>query len=149
MIVLYDTREKTPWKFDFYDCEVEEHCLKTGDYSIKGKEDLVCIERKKSTGELSINIGLKWKPFNEELTRMSGYRFKFLICEFPIEYLDQFPKNSGIPKRMLDKLRITPQFLKKRLFDTCYRNEIELIFCSSREEAERKVYEILKAIDEI
>ncbi len=149
MIILYDTREKLPWKFNIYDCSTEESCLKTGDYSIKGKEDLVCIERKKSTGELSVNIGLKWKPFNEELVRMSQYRFKFLICEFPIEHLDLFPKHSGIPSRMLEKLRITPQFLKKRLFDTCYRNEIELIFCNSREEAERKVYEILKAINEI
>ena len=59
--VIQDTREKEGWYFSEYDkCSgMESGTLKTGDYTLRGFEELVCIERKASTSEISQNLGKK------------------------------------------------------------------------------------------
>ena len=51
--VIKDTREKDGWTFTEYDkCEgMDMDALHTGDYTLKGFEDVVCIERKASVSE--------------------------------------------------------------------------------------------------
>lgn len=146
MIIIRDTREKEPWDFSIFP-EVKE-CrttgLKTGDYTLWGYEDVLSIERKRSTSEISINLGIKWKTFEKELIRMQDITHKYIICEFPEYYLDIFPEKSGIPDNLLSKIRMNPSFLKSRLYDSTIKYNIELIFSSNKEDAERRVFEILK-----
>ena len=52
MIIIQDTREQSPFDFSFYDCDVSIATLKTGDYTIEGYEEIVCIERKKSASKI-------------------------------------------------------------------------------------------------
>lgn len=146
MIILQDTREKDPWTFSFYpevqECKVQH--LKTGDYSLWGYDSIISIERKKSSGEIALNLGQKWKAFSNELTRMEDFSFKYIICEFPETDLDIFPENSGIPKNQWSKLRMSSSFLKNRLYDAVSRSNIELIFCSGKVEAEDRAFNIFK-----
>ena len=70
--VIQDTREQDGWFFSPYDkCEgMERSTMLTGDYTLKGYEDVVCIERKASVAEIAMNLGKKKKPFQEEMQRM-------------------------------------------------------------------------------
>ena len=68
-IVLRDTREKNGWDFSSQDkcMAVKDWGLKTGDYTARGLEKSLVIERKASTGELAMNLGQKRKPFEAEM----------------------------------------------------------------------------------
>ena len=87
--VIKDTREQDGWTFSPYDmCKgMEIDTLHTGDYTIKGFEDVVCIERKACTSEIAMNLGRKKKPFQAEMERMKDYSFSFIICEFDMDDL--------------------------------------------------------------
>lgn len=129
--IIQDTREKHPWRLDWYkQCKSQIiRGLSTGDYTVEGYEDLICIERKRSTGELCTNLGTEADRFYKELERMSAFEYKFIVCEFPISNLDIFPKNSGIPKYMWKKLHMNGKFIKKRLIEWANFFDIELVFC--------------------
>lgn len=152
MIVICDSREKSPLNFSFYpDIEVKVDGLKTGDYSIEGYTESITIERKRSTGELAINLGSKWKQFSDEMLRMCVFPHKVILCEFSEHLLDKFPEESGIPPKHWSKLRMSPNFLKKRLYSIQEVYDIDLIFSPSKEAAEeyaanflKKAYESLK-----
>ena len=45
-VIIIDTREQEPFEFDTESVEVLDKALPTGDYSLAGYENLVCIERK-------------------------------------------------------------------------------------------------------
>ena len=72
-VVLKDTREKNGWNFNSSSkcLAVARWGLKTGDYTIRGLEKDLVIERKASTGELAMNLGKKRKAFEAEIERMS------------------------------------------------------------------------------
>lgn len=144
MIVTYDTREKHPFDFTFFGWEMKRGTIHTGDYIF---DDLdICIERKRTTGEIAMNLGVKWKQFESELNRMEKYRFKFIVCEFSINDISSFPKGSGIPQKEWKNLKMTSQFIQKRFFEETSKRGIELIFASNKTKAEEKIYEIVTNI---
>lgn len=148
MKVFIDSREQLKWDFSFWGFEQEIICLQTGDYFFEDYPDLV-IERKRNTGEISINFGSKWKQFEAEFVRMSKYKHSYLICEFPIDYLDIFPDKSGIPKNKINKIRMPGWLIKKKLFENCEKYNIKPLFFNNSEEAQLGVIEILKNYDRI
>ena len=103
-IVIRDTREKDGWYFKESDyCEgMVNQKLDTGDYSIQGLEDVLCIERKASVAEIANNI--VDDRFTRELDRMSEFKYKFLILEFGVEDILSFPVGSDIPKKSWNKI---------------------------------------------
>lgn len=115
--VIKDTREQLGWDFP-----TTANCagtvvqgLKTGDYSLCGLEDVLSIERKGTTGEFAQNI--IQRRFEQELKRLDDFKHPFMILEFTVEDILQFPKGSGIPQRVWSKLRTSPWFILKRLID--------------------------------
>ena len=76
-IILKDTREKNGWDFKSFDrcIAVADWGLRTGDYTVKGLEKHLVIERKASTSELAINLGKKRSAFENEIKRMSSFRW--------------------------------------------------------------------------
>jgi hypothetical protein len=149
MIILQDTAEKLPWNFNIYtNCSQEKYNLTTGDYTVRGCEHLLAIERKRSTGEIAINLGQKWKQFESEFKRMEPFPHKYLICEFPFDDLIKFPENSGIPKKAWGKIRMNGKFLTSRLMRECDKYGIEIIFCNNKNEAQSAAYSIFKEVYE-
>ena len=144
--IIIDSKEKQPWNFSIYGFNQEVQHLATGDYVIKGLEDILVIERKKTTGEISLNLGKKSKQFKSEMERMQDFKYRYLICEFTSDDLAVFPTNSGIPKRYWRKLRMNGLFMMSRLSEWCEKYDIELIFCKDRQEAEEKAVEIIKKV---
>ena len=103
--VIKDTREQDGYTFEKFNgrytsCEgMIVRKLDTGDYSLVGLEDKLCIERKGRISELAINLGKDKRRFMDEITRMKEFPFKFLILEFSLEDVifcsnDEFPFTS-------------------------------------------------------
>jgi len=46
LTLVVDTREQRPWTFESYPVEVVQVGLKSGNYSIRGHEHWIAIERK-------------------------------------------------------------------------------------------------------
>lgn len=148
MIILRDTREKQPWSFDWYDDvkEIRVCTLKTADYTMAGYEDIISVERKRSTGELAINFGTKRRQFVAELERMQSIKYRYIVCEFPIERLSEFPRNSGIPEKDWKKLRMNGGYIRKTIRDFSTDYNVTFLFCSSPFEAQDEVYKIFQNV---
>ncbi len=116
-LVIRDTREQQGWDFPKRDrcLGTDERFLKTGDYSVDGYESVFVVERKRNTSELAQNI--IDDRFERELQRMEEFRFGFVVCEFNLEDIVRYPRNSGIPSSKWKDLRITPQFMMKRVHE--------------------------------
>lgn len=144
--ILRDNKEKVGfWNFAFAKevDSIEETHLKTGDYSIKGLTDYICIERKKTTGEIAINLGQKWKTFEAEFERMSHIPYRYVICEFTIENLMEYPVNSNLPKYLWAKTRLRGKFMFSRINMLSEKYGVEFIFAGNKEQAEKKAIELL------
>lgn len=132
-MAIRDVQEKSGvWSFAKSDIclGTTERALKTGDYTIEGLEDIFTIERKASTGEISGNI--TEKRFENELNRMDAMTHSFLICEFTLEDIFSFPFNSGIPSRFWPKLKVTSNYIVKRLVEIETDHKVKIIFAGKR-----------------
>ena len=72
--IIIDSREQKPWEFPGHTTAVAK--LDTGDYSVKGLEDILCIERKQNTSEFAKNI--IEKRYDDWTERMSKYKYCLL-----------------------------------------------------------------------
>lgn len=82
--VLIDTREQRPWEFDCESFTTERASLRTGDYTIAGLEDQLCIERK-SLGDFVNTVIQDWLRFRKELYRLAGFDHAAIVVEANIE----------------------------------------------------------------
>ena len=122
--------------------------LDTGDYSIEGLEDKVCIERKARVSELAINLGKDKRRFMNEIERMKEFPFKFLILEFSLEDVMDFPERSDIPEEKWSSIVITNKYMLKMLIEFQMYDDIHVIFCGNRKNAKLVVSSILKRVNE-
>lgn len=150
-VIIEDTREKNGWDFDgFEECKATVHRgLKTGDYTLEGLEDILCIERKASTGELAMNLGKKQKQFDAEIERMSEFRWAYILCEFSIDTLMQFPKGSTIPHNRWKYLRMNGKFMWRKICEYKEQHGIETLFCDTKVNAEESAIQIFNKVTEI
>lgn len=147
MLIIKDTREKVgAWEFG------EEIChgtvtkkLDTGDYSVEGLEDILCIERKKSVSELCINIGEE--RFKRELERMEKYQYRFIILEFTIDDIRKYPIGSNIPKSKWDSLRITSKYIMRYIADMEINHGVHVVFAGCRDNAIYIASNIMKRVN--
>ena len=83
--VIKDTREQDGYTFESFtgrytSCKgMVTKKLDTGDYSLEGLEEKLCIERKGRISELAINLGKDKARFMREIERMKDFQFKFLV----------------------------------------------------------------------
>lgn len=134
MQIIRDTREKIGlWSFG--EIETIERKLDSGDYSLVGYESILCIERKKSVSEVAVNIGSDSVRFNKELERMKNFPLAYLICEFSLDEVLEFPNGSNIPKRLIQQVRIGGKFILKTLSSYKEKYGIEVIYAGDRDNA--------------
>ncbi len=143
--IIIDTREQQPWEFDHFTTSSKK--LDTGDYTVEGYEDILCIERKKSVGEFANNI--VEKRFADVIDRMTKYKYAFFIMEFSMQDVLSYPIGSNVPKRMWDHLRVTSSFILKVLLEIQLKHNIKILFCDDKSNATKiaqslmvKVYEL-------
>ena len=142
--IIVDTREQTPWEFGFHTTSKQK--LDTGDYSIENFENILAIERKRSVSELATN--LSENRFKDVLERLSKIKHPYMVFEFNIDEIYNFPVGSDIPKKMWDKLRISGNYIIKRLVEIQLEYGIQVVFCGDATNAERFSISLMKRIYE-
>jgi hypothetical protein len=131
--VIRDDQEKA----NFWDFVPSQFCagtisqrLPTGDYTLRGYENLLTIERKASTGEVYKNIFEA--RFDRELVRLDEFKYPFMVFEFTLEDLYLFPWNSGIPKYLWPKLKAKNHFMVKTITEYQIQYKVKVIFAGKR-----------------
>lgn len=142
--IIIDTREQMPWEFGFH--TTAKRKLDTGDYAIEGMEHLLCIERKRSVSEIANNI--TEKRFRDVLDRMNQIPHSFILLEFDLEDVYQFPIGSDIPKKLWDKMRISNKYILKYLTEIQLNYNIHVIYCGDSDNAEKMAVQIMKRVYE-
>ena len=148
--IIKDTREKQGYTFQasrtkYHVCKgMVNRKLDTGDYSIEGLEDKVCIERKASVVELANNVGVSRRRFEAEIDRMQEFPHKFLVLEFSLTDLMDFPEGSDVPNSEIKKLRVTNKYMLRFLMEMQINHNVNVIFCDSKKNAKWTVLSILK-----
>ena len=170
--VIKDTREQDGWCCSPYDkCEgMEVGTLHTGDYTLKGFEDIVCVERKASVTELAMNLGRKKKAFYDEMERMKDFHFRFLILEFSASDVVEYPMSLLDPKDksnyelykegkiskpkgkrfdIVNQTKLTGRYLMKSLMEIVIQHDINLMFCDNKQNAFIVCNSIFKRLSEL
>lgn len=78
IIGIIDTREQRP--LDLSPLRSERGTLPTGDYSVRGLENVVAIERK-SADDLLACVGRERERFDREVQRLLAYPVRALVIE--------------------------------------------------------------------
>lgn len=130
--IIRDTSEKEGFGW-YFDSKYESRCvgtidkkLSTGDYTIKGLEDVFTIERKLSTAEIYKNINEK--RFTRELERFASFKYTFIICEFDMADIFSFPINSGIPKEKWFMLKLDGKYILRCLNEIVIKYNTNIIY---------------------
>jgi hypothetical protein len=151
--VIKDTREKDGWIFEPSDLNkctgMEIGTLKTGDYTLRGYENLLCIERKASVSEIATNLGKKKKTFEREMERMMDFRLSFIILEFDLKDVLMFPEGTNIPQRARSKIKITSKYLLRTLTEFQFKYNSKILFCGNKENAQAMAVSIFKRVIEM
>ena len=128
--VIRDTREKDDhgWLFSAKDrcLGTVERGLCTGDYTIEGYEEIFVVERKGSIAEFAKN--LVQNRFENELIRLDEFAHPFVVLEFLLADIVNFPQGSGIPEYKWKYLRLTPQLLMLKICELQVKHKAKLIF---------------------
>lgn len=89
---LIDSREKLP-----YDLPGDEVALETGDYTIRGCEDQITLERK-TRNDLLGCIGQERERFERELKRLSKFDLAVIMVECNFRDMLNLPEWSELHK---------------------------------------------------
>jgi len=147
--VIVDTREKLPYTFQPNDyCEgFIKRKLELGDYSLEKYEEILVVERKRTTAELAINVFED--RFDRELEKISKVKYGFVLCEFSLTDILEFPVGSGIPTSRWDTLKVKPALLLKRVVEYMTQYHSNFIFCDNALNAQKILNSIFKRVCEI
>ena len=158
-VVLKDTREQKGWLFDSGDyCNgMKAVALKTGDYTLEGFEEVVCIERKKSVEEIANNVGKEKKRFDAEMERINEYTSKYIICEFSMDDIINYPRcifseymwhtKPEFCEREIAKRKITGKYILRALMEYQTWYGIHILFCDNAKNAKKVTESIFKRLN--
>jgi len=149
--VIKDTREQDGYFFSaFNTCAgMVESKLDTGDYTIQGLEDKICVERKGCVEELAVNLGSKKYAFLNEIERMKPFPHKFIVLEFSLEDLIKFPEETRIPIKNKASLKITGKYMLKCLMEFQLYDGVHIWFCGNKHNAFLAISSLFKRINEM
>ena len=131
--IVVDSREQAPFAFTGYPVEVEVGGLEAGDYSVRGFERRVAVERK-SLSDLVGCLSGERERFGRELARLRGYDCAAVVVESPAHDL-----RAGRYRSKLDPAAAWQSVLA---FSMRYR--VPFIFCADRADAEDVAFHLLR-----
>ena len=115
--------------------------------SIEGLENLLAIERKKSASEFANNV--TESRFKDVVERLHSMKYAFLLLEFDLEDILIYPVGSSVPRKMWDKIKISPAFIMKHILELQINYNIKVVFCGDSTNAEKMAEYILKKVNYI
>lgn len=117
--------------------------LDTGDYTLLGYENEVCVERKKTVAEFATNINED--RFERELDRMNNFALPYIVCEFSLTQVLDFP-GDDLPPKVREKIKVTSKFIIKRVHEIMHKHNIHIVFCDNKYGAWRFVDSLFKRV---
>ena len=123
-VMIQDTREQKPL-FSKPRSWIINTKLDEGDYSIKGFEKVVVIERK-SLNDFYNSLGNDRERFEKELERLQGYKWKGLVVESP--YQDVFI-------RLVDYSKLHPNSLYHSIASLECKHFLHVFYAPTRKDA--------------
>jgi len=133
--IIIDTREQIPYTFESISQGItEKKTLKTGDYSLKGFEDIVCVERK-TLSDAYGTFGKGRARFEKELERMMAYQYAAVVIEADWHTIIKAP-----PRRS----RLNPKTVHASVITWQQRFGVHFWTCPNRQFAERTTFRILE-----
>ena len=149
--VIRDTREKDGhgWWFDenAYCTGTETSKVDIGDYTIKDKEHLLCIERKESVSEFAGNCGEK--RFFRELKAMASFPHAFLLFEFGWHQIEQYPTGSTVPRNKWSQIRIKGKYMMRIITSAYIEHGIHVVACGDKVRAEDMAFRIMRHVNDL
>lgn len=136
VIIVYDQREQRPYTFEgerYEDVTAEAATLYTADYSLKGLEDKIGIERK-TLDDLAGTLTAGRERFQRECERGRGLDYFALVIEASMEDARQHNYRS----------KMTPQSLLQTLAAYSIRYGLHVHWCGSRAGGEYTTYSLLQ-----
>ena len=101
--VLVDTREQRPWTLDPEMFTAERATLRTGDYTVRGLEDRLCLERKQLGDFVGTVIG-DWLRFRKELYRLAAFDVALVVVEADVsDVLERRYESEAEPASVLGR----------------------------------------------
>lgn len=135
--IIIDTREQRPYTFQNIKPEPPETVmqgLKTGDYSVAGLEDRICIERK-SMADLFGSVGNGRKRFEREMERLSTFDYAAIVIESDIKTWFMNPPGRS---------KMNPRSVFRTIIAWSQRYGVHVWPMWDRPSAEKVTYLILK-----
>ncbi len=135
--IVIDTREQRPYTFQNIKPEPPETVMQgltTGDYSLAGLEDQICVERK-SMVDLFGSVGKGRARFEREVERMSKFDYAALVIESDLSSIFVNP-----PARS----KMNPKAVFRTIISWSVKYNVCVWPMWNREVAERVTYLVLK-----
>ena len=139
--VIVDTREQLPYTFDSIEIggkrlvvPTDFQTLQSGDYSIRGMENLVTIERK-SVNDFYGSITTGRSRLEAEFERMESMQFSAIIVEGRLE---------SVLEPTLHGRRITSQAIRATVASWSIKYQTRWLFVASRTYGELMTFELLE-----
>lgn len=136
--IVRDTREQEGKGWNF---RASKNCagvvrekLDVGDYSIKGLENIVCIERK-TIGDLWSTLGLQknYERFLREWDRAKNHRMKYLIIEGTLADVNRGYRWS----------KVHANLIHAKLFSLQVKHNVHVVFAGRQDVARAYVRKLL------
>ncbi len=136
MIILVDSREQCPYTFQpprYEGATVETATLQTADYSLRGLEDRIGLERK-SLDDLTGTLTKGRERFTRECERGRAFDYFGLIIEASLEDVRSHSYRS----------QMTPQSLLQTLAAFSVRYGLHVHWCGNRAGGEYMTFSLLQ-----
>jgi ERCC4-type nuclease len=133
LTVVIDTREQTPFTFIGYPVVTKNAALKTGDYSLAGFEERICIERK-SLGDLASCMTIGRDRFERELERMRTMECAAVIVEEPLINIQTGNYRS----------KLNVKSFEQSILSLIFRYRIPFLWGQNRKHAENIAFNCLR-----
>lgn len=128
--VLVDDREKKAWNLPY---KIEKKRLKTGDYTIKGFEKVIAIEKKSGLIELLNDLANGYRPtFERFLKRLSKYPVKVIVVEDTLSTLSISRALVHIRRKSGGKARLTAKTIYYWVAEISTKYGIPIVFVGKR-----------------
>jgi len=133
--MIRDSREKKPWDYsrDTSFGGQEVAALKSGDYSIKGLENVITIERKKDANELIANFTTDKDRLYREIERLKEYKFAAIVIEQSLTQLLN-ADNYFISKRYKNR-KVPVAIVIQNLIKIMVEHGILIVFAGKKAKA--------------
>lgn len=158
--VVVDTRQKMNlqtggpdyckdggWSFSRFGSveSVVREKLDTGDYAIKGLQNLLCIDRKATVSQIVNNFIGDRQRFFREVQRMKDYKFAFFICEFPYSSVLNLSNYYFCAKSKARRLSVQKTVIGT-IFSIEIKHGVRFAFCDNPQAARKYAYNLMRKV---